>query len=97
MLTIPFLGRPVCTSQKQSRRSAWPRTLACRPSQGQLPPLENAVANMRSQLAALQRQAAAEAAAGSKLQGEMEGLVGRLAEERNLVSGGAPRAGSRGW
>ena len=52
---------------------------------------------MRSQLAALQRQAAAEAAAGSKLQGEMEGLVGRLAEERNLVSGGGAGEGAQGY
>lgn len=54
--------------------------------QGELPPLEVAVASMRAQLDVLTRERAGQEVARGKLQAEVEALVGRVAQEKNLVS-----------
>jgi hypothetical protein len=52
----------------------------------QLPGLQNTVANMEAQLAAEQRQAGREVAAGRKLAAEVAAMVGEVAVEKQLVS-----------
>jgi hypothetical protein len=52
----------------------------------QLPGLQNTVANMGAQLAAEQRQAVQEVAAGRKLAAEVTAMVGEVAAEKQLVS-----------
>ena len=56
--------------------------------QEQLTPLENASQNMRSQLGALQKQGAREAAASGRLQEEVLGMVEQVAAEKKLVGAG---------
>ena len=51
----------------------------------QMPPLENALHNLRGQLEALQKQGAREAAASGRVQAEVQGMVEEVVAEKRLV------------